>query len=235
MSAHSASKIEKRVAPQHSLKGRSRSKNYPWNEERVQFAVGRVKAGVSAENVAREMMRQWPDDGRPTRAAVIGKVNRSTKDKSHRNRFIVISNEPRPVSQRVQKINNATANELNRTPPTAVNLEALPVSDVQSLGDPTRMAARRLGPTADPATGQPHTATSIRRGLCHYPIGDPYKPGFGYCGRLAHVRRCIRVGDEDVTPYCADHRLLMYDPKEDKRRDTELKKLNKYLPKNLRS
>lgn len=234
MSAHSASKIERRVAPQHGLKGRSRSKNYPWTDERVQFAVGRVKAGVSAANVAKEMERTWPDDGQPTRAAVIGKVNRATTDRSHRNRFVVISNEPRPIAQRIQKINRATASELNRTPPTAVNLEALPVSDIQSLDDPSKVAARKLGPLAD-QTGKPYSTTSIKHGLCHYPIGDPYKPGFGYCGRLAHVKQCVRVGDDGVTRYCADHRLLMYDPKEDKRRDTELKKLNRYLPNSLRS
>lgn len=232
MSAHSAKQIDRRTKTEPLI--RKRSRNYPWTDERVQFAIDSIKAGVSATNVARDIEKKWPADGKPTRNAVIGKVNRATTDRSHRNRFVVINGEPRPASQRVQKINNATANELNRTPPTAVNLEALPVSDVQQLEDPTKVAARKLGPLAD-RTGLPYNVTTIRRGMCHYPIGDPYRPGFGYCGRTAHVRQCVRIGEDDVSPYCADHRLLVYDPKEDRRRDTELKKLNKYLPKNLRS
>jgi hypothetical protein len=32
-----------------------------------------------------------------------------------------------------------------------------------------------------------------------------------------------------VTPYCEDHRLLVYDPKEDQRRDNELKRIKQSL------
>lgn len=231
MSAYAASRVGKRAKPDHDLKGRSRGKNYPWNEERVRFAVDLSKSGVSAPNVARQIEEKWPDDGRPTRAAVIGKVNRATG--GTKNRFVVINGGPRPVSQRMQKINNATANELGRAPPTRVAMEALPVSDIQALTNPTREAARKLGPLS--FHGKPYSVTTIKRGQCHYPIGDPTKPGFGYCGRTAHIKECVRVGDDGVTPYCADHRLLVYDPKEDKRRDTEMKKLNRYLPNSLRS
>jgi GcrA cell cycle regulator len=219
------------------LKIRKRVQNYNWTEDSVSYAVDEVRRGVSAARVAKEMEKLWPQFGKPTRNAVIGKVTRElakTKEKVG-NRFVVINGNPRPVSQRAQKINRATANELDRAPPTAVNLEALPVSDIQQLEDPSKAAARRLGPLADHKTGLPYNATSIRRGLCHYPIGDPYKPGFGYCGRIVYTRPTCRLGDDGVTPYCDAHRLLVYDPKEDVRRDKELKKLARQLPTHLRS
>jgi GcrA cell cycle regulator len=219
------------------LKIRKRVQNYYWTEDSVSYAVDEVRRGVSAARVATEMERLWPHFGKPTRNAVIGKVSRElakTKEKVG-NRFVVINGSPHPTSQRIQKINRATANEMDRAPPTAVNLEALPLSDIHQLEDPSKAAARKLGPLADYKTGLPYSVTSIRRGLCHYPIGDPYKPGFGYCGRIAHTRPPCRPGDDGITSYCDAHRLLVYDPKEDGRRDKELKKLARQLPTHLRS
>lgn len=234
MSAHSAKQIDRRAKPA-PVAARNRGKNYPWTEERIKFAVDGVRDGLSAVAVARAIEKKWPDDGKPTRNAVIGKVYRVTRDQPHQNRFVVFNNKPRPINQRVQKINSSIASKTNRTLPTAVNFDALPVSDVHQLSDPSKAAARNLGPLADPQTGLPYGVTTIRRGMCHYPIGDPYKPGFGYCGRSAYVRKCSRPGEDDVTPYCNDHRLLVYDKNKSRRRDAEIKKINRRLPKSLRN
>jgi len=233
MSAGRASQIERRIKVERVY--RQRAPNYPWTDERTKFAVERSRAGISASAIRDELAAKWPADGKPTRNAVIGKIHRATAGSPHRNQFTIVNSKPRPVSQRVQKINNATASEMDRAPPTSVNLQAIPVSDIQTLQDPSRAEVRKLGPLANPATGGPHSVASVNRGMCHYPIGDPMKPGFGYCGRTAFVRERLRFGDDGVTPYCAAHRLLVYDPKEDNKRNRELKKISRSLPKNLRS
>lgn len=223
MSAHAAKQIDRRIVAEP--KARKRINNYNWTEESVKYATDRVKEGVSAANVAKEMEKLWPQFGKPTRNAVIGKVCRTLAKVNQKvgNRFVVIEGQVKPISQRIQKINNATANELNRSAPTPVNMEALPVSDIQTLLDPTREAARKLGPFPD-QNGRPYNPVTIKQTLCHYPIGDPMKPGFGYCGRVV-----------SCSPYCDAHRTLVYDPREDQRRDKELKKLARQLPTNLRS
>jgi len=225
MSAHAAKQIDRRIVAEP--KARKRINNYNWTEESVKYATDRVKEGVSAANVAKEMEKLWPQFGKPTRNAVIGKVCRTLAKVNQKvgNRFVVIEGQVKPISQRIQKINNATANELNRSAPTPVNMEALPVSDIQTLLDPTREAARKLGPVVHYKTGKLiGSVVDLSVGLCHYPIGDPQKPGFAFCGRtVTH------------SPYCDAHRLLVYDPREDQRRNTELKKLARQLPTHLRS
>jgi len=223
MSAHAAKKLDRRIVVEPKI--RKRIQNYNWTDASLKYAVDEVKRGVAASKVATAMETLWPQFGKPTRNAVIGKVTRElakTKEKIG-NRFVVIDNRPRPVSQRIQKINNATANEMMRAAPTPVNMEALPVSSIPLLVDPTREAARKLGPFPD-QNGRPYNPVTIRQTLCHYPIGDPMKPGFGYCGRVV-----------SCSPYCDAHRTLVYDPREDQRRDKELKKLARQLPTHLRS
>lgn len=223
MSAYAAKQIDRRVAVEPKI--RKRINNYNWTEESVKFAADRMKAGVSAANVAKEMEKRWPQFGKPTRNAVIGMVRRTLAKKNEKvgNRFVVIEGQVKPVSQRIQKIKNATANELNRSAPTPVNMEALPVSNIQALIDPTREAARKLG-SIGTVDGLPIGVIDLKPSMCRYPIGDPQKPGFAFCGRVVAC-----------APYCDAHRLLVYDPKEDQRRNTELKKLARQLPTHLRS
>jgi len=44
------------------------------------------------------------------------------------------------------------------------------------------------------------TLAQIKDNECHYPLGDPLQPGFGYCGCKAMATK----------PYCFKHYRVMY-------------------------
>ena len=211
---------------------RNREKNYPWNAEQVKLAVDLYREGKYASEIATALQNKWPKDGKPSRNAVIGKIARTT-DSVRENKGSTVrkrrpAKEKMPVSQRIQKINKATANELERSAPQPPNLSPLPISNVIQLTEKTKEAARKLGPIKISKHGAATVAT-INARMCHYPIGDPMKPGFAYCGRGVYVN-----DQGELTSYCEDHRLLMYDPKEKERKDKSLRRDVNRIPKRLR-
>jgi|LakMenE18May11ns_1017448.scaffolds.fasta_scaffold9903218_4 GcrA cell cycle regulator len=219
MSAYSAGQIDKRAAAPPKEQERKRTTNYPWDAERDAFVYEQARLGASAGKISKMLGQRWPNDIPPSRNAVVGKLSRAKGDRPPvRDK----GGRPKPKSSYF-KIDHSGS-----TAPTPVNSEALPPSNVVRLDVQTKEAARKLGPLAK-SDGNPLSITDIRHGLCHYPIGDPKLPGFAYCGRAAFVKPCRRVGEDGVTPYCEDHRLLVYDPKEDQRRDNELKRIKQSL------
>ena len=49
----------------------------------------------------------------------------------------------------------------------------------------------------------------LRDGVCRWPVGDPLKPGFAYCGANCDPGRT----------YCVEHSALAYQPSIERRRD----------------
>lgn len=61
----------------------------------------------------------------------------------------------------------------------------------------------------DPVDGA--TILALTERMCRWPHGDPKKPGFQFCGRIA----------SPGMSYCSEHMKLAYQPPAAKRRDSE--------------
>jgi len=136
-----------------------------WNEERVAALARLWREGLSASQVARRL-------GGVTRNAVIGKA--------HRLGLTMRDAPSRP---------NLPGAKL-----PGVKLAKRPQSEPRAPSPPPRVApmaprtiAAEVAPTA--------TLLSLDEDGCRWPIGDPARPDFGFCGRTRNRGRA----------YCAEH------------------------------
>ncbi len=140
-----------------------------WMPEQTKTLTALWTEGLSASEIAKQI-------GGITRNAVIGKVHRlglaerSTARRVPR-RAGLHAIEPPRLSRRTH----------GPPRPPRVSEPVHPIVDLPALGDA-------------PAT--PVTVLTLRRGVCHWPEGDPKDPAFQFCGRAAdgiycahHVRR----------------------------------------------
>ncbi|PHR57169.1 MAG: GcrA cell cycle regulator [Robiginitomaculum sp.] len=157
-----------------------------WTDDRVETLKKLWTEGLSASQIAREM-------GGVTRNAVIGKVHRlglsgrATPSRPPRSR-------PRPRAKAKVIRTGAIAPSL-KTPASApaVRREEPPVVPIEPQKLPN---------------GEFATVLTLTNKLCKWPIGDPAKPGFKFCGR----------GSTESSPYCADHAAQAYQPQSRRRR-----------------
>ena len=150
-----------------------------WTDERVETLRKLWLDGLSASQIAKQL-------GGVTRNAVIGKVHR-----------LGLSGRAAP-SQPARPVFKAPR----------------PARPVMSAPQPHRRPAEAPAPAVEPAPPpaprpaplieQPGTATVLTLGahMCKWPIGDPARDGFSFCGR--------RSSDEG--PYCVEHARLAYQP-----------------------
>ena len=155
-----------------------------WTEDRVEILKKLWIEGLSASQIATEM-------GGVTRNAVIGKVHRlglsgrATPSRPPRAR-------PRPKAAAPRKT----------------------VASPAAKSSPATPAPRREEPVAAPIepqklpNGKFATVLTLTNKLCKWPIGDPAKPGFKFCGR----------GSTDSSPYCKEHAAQAYQPQTRRRR-----------------
>lgn len=161
-----------------------------WTDERVELLKKLWAEGLSASQIAAEL-------GSITRNAVIGKVHRlglSGRAKT------VSSPAPRPRKPR-------PAAEARPRPMVHGNTALAPVfqpaieAEPEELPDPVA----NVIPMADRCT-----ILDLTEFTCRWPVGDPGKPDFFYCG--SHTK----IG----LPYCAYHARIAYQPVQDRRRAT---------------
>lgn len=132
----------------------------PWTEERVARLKQLWGTGLTTENIAVTLSREFPDLPELTRSAVIGKANRlglAKKDGRQRNSKKKISTHPpsAPVT-------------------TEVVADKLPVTEAPEA------SAETLAPTPpDPSAPPPGALPWHRR--CQWPIGNPGEEGFHHC------------------------------------------------------
>jgi len=136
-----------------------------WNEERVAALARLWREGLSASQVARRL-------GGVTRNAVIGKAHRlglTMRDAPSR---------PNLPSAKMPAVKppKRSASETRAPSPPPRAIAVAPLS-----------FAVEVAPTA--------TLMSLDEDGCRWPIGDPARPGFGFCGRTRN-----RGG-----AYCAEH------------------------------
>lgn len=149
-----------------------------WTDDRVATLTKLWAEGLSASQIAKQL-------GGVTRNAVIGKVHRlglsgRAKPSSPRKKVSTSSRASTPRA-RVTRAPSAprTPRVIAPTPPPPPPLEALPMSN-----------------------GEFATILTITDHMCKWPIGDPSKSDFRFCGRKT----------DPEEPYCLAHSQVAYQP-----------------------
>ena len=158
-----------------------------WSDERVALLGKLWGEGLSASQIAAIL------GGGVTRNAVIGKVHRlglAGRVKAGAPAQPRPAKPSRPVARPITLVSSVVDEGVDseparrETPPARVDDEiALPPSERVSIMD-------------------------LRDSMCRWPIGDPAKPGFGFCGQRA----------TPGVPYCAAHCRIAYQPVADRKR-----------------
>lgn len=144
---------------------------FDWTDERVAFLRKRIAEGVGPSAIARELRGH---NLIPTRNAVLGKLRRLGLRVG-----APIKAERTRQSRKAQgKVQRAPK---PRPPAQAPRCSALP---------PLMLAG-----------GKTIGILDVDDSMCRYPVGDPAKSDFAFCGRRPSGER----------PYCIDHVRLCYE------------------------
>ncbi|GGE92902.1 GcrA cell cycle regulator [Stappia taiwanensis] len=171
-----------------------------WTSERVDLLKKLWSDGLSASQIAAEL-------GGVTRNAVIGKVHRLGL--SGRAKAPSSAQKSRKVAKSAPTQDNTAVEEAPSAPTpsapqsigaTALKAEAAPVA----APEPEAQPVAELVPIAKRAT-----ILTLTERTCKWPIGDPTKEDFYFCGHPSNPG----------VPYCAYHCRVAYQPASDRRRD----------------
>jgi GcrA cell cycle regulator len=166
-----------------------------WTDERVELLKKLWADGLSASQIASEL-------GNVTRNAVIGKVHRlglsgRAKDKA----APAAPQRPRKAA---------------RAPSAPAPIAPQPHSNVLSTAIPLQpvMEESQVLPEDDMAvpTSERVTIMDLRESMCRWPMGDPTKPEFRFCGARSITG----------LPYCTHHARIAYQPVADRKRERKL-------------
>lgn len=166
-----------------------------WTTERVDLLKRLWSEGLSASQIATEL-------GGVTRNAVIGKVHRLGL--SGRAKATAAPAKPRrtrPAANTAAPARPAAAAPAapRTIGATALKAEAAPVAAV----------ATQPAPVAELVIPEEQRATilQLNERTCKWPIGDPSRDDFYFCGR----------NSEPGVPYCPHHCRIAYQPMNDRR------------------
>ncbi|GGB51312.1 GcrA cell cycle regulator [Roseibium aquae] len=166
-----------------------------WTTERVELLKKLWGDGLSASQIAGEL-------GGVTRNAVIGKVHRLGLS----GRAKTTTTAPKTRRKKVAPAGTAGTSQHTAKPLTqgsaALKMESAPLAEA--------VPAAQAKPVADlvPISSRASILELTER-TCKWPIGDPSKDDFYFCGRQSDVG----------VPYCAHHCKIAYQPVSDRRRD----------------
>ncbi|WP_181707959.1 GcrA family cell cycle regulator [Chthonobacter rhizosphaerae] len=178
-----------------------------WTDERVERLKSLWSEGLSASQIAAEL-------GGVTRNAVIGKVHR-----------LGLSGRVKPQVQPARPAQAAPARPKPVQGRPAAQQASSPVRPAQPItignvvvkADPdlereTAVAVEpRILPVidAEPVSFERVTILNLTEQTCKWPIGDPGRPDFFFCGRKS----------DSGIPYCAFHARVAYQPSNDRKRE----------------
>ncbi len=153
-----------------------------WTEDRVELLKRYWGQGKSASQIAALL-------GDVTRNAVIGKAHR-----------LGLSGRPSPIRNRPALTTRPKTAQPRRlrpagTPRPTQNTAMAPVRKVEPAA-----ATAPAEPPPPPVNGKGVTILELNDRMCKWPIGDPRKPGFRFCGHA------VQPG----TSYCAYHAAQAY-------------------------
>jgi GcrA cell cycle regulator len=156
-----------------------------WTDERVEMLKKLWAEGLSASQVAKQL-------GGVTRNAVIGKV--------HRLGLSGRATPSRPARTRPQ-----APRTLVRSRPDPLTTETRTAERVREAEAERVEAERAEERGLEPV--ERATVLTLTEHTCKWPIGDPGRPGFHFCGR----------GADHGSPYCTDHARMAYQPAQARR------------------
>lgn len=168
-----------------------------WTDERVERLKSLWSEGLSASQIAAEL-------GGVTRNAVIGKVHR-----------LGLSGRAKP---QVQAARPVAAPRHKTAAPSRPVAQAPRSSMPMTIGNLVIKSDENLelAPAPRILPAEPETITYERMSIlnltestCKWPIGDPGRPDFFFCGRKS----------DNGIPYCAYHARIAYQPSAERKRD----------------
>lgn len=162
-----------------------------WTEERIELLKKLWSEGLSASTIAAEM-------GGVTRNAVIGKVHRlglsgrvkAAPTAAHRVKPTRSPSHPLRSNFFVRG-NTALAADLSAME------DVVPLAELQPASDVVVALSERV------------TIMDLRDQMCRWPLGDPGREDFRFCGAQS----------QSGCPYCTHHAAVAYQPVVDRRRD----------------
>ena len=160
-----------------------------WTDDRVELLSKLWSEGLSASQIAAQL------GGGVTRNAVIGKVHRlglSGRAKSGGSPAVA-----RPAAKARPVLAGLQSGETTRPPPR----------DLTALRDPAPTDNRWPEDAAIPES-QRVSIFELRDSMCRWPLGDPSKPDFAFCGARSVTGM----------PYCGHHCRVAYQPVAERRR-----------------
>jgi GcrA cell cycle regulator len=152
-----------------------------WNDERVELLKKLWADGLSASQIAAQL-------GGVTRNAVIGKVHR-----------LGLSGRAKTPSSAVPRVRKPRVGGMRPRMRYHGNNALAPQYDIEADLDPLANVVP-MGPRV--------SILELTEATCRWPVGDPGKEGFGYCGAQT----------KNELPYCPYHARLAYQPAADRRR-----------------
>ncbi len=162
-----------------------------WTDERLELLKKLWSEGWSASQIAAEI------GGGMTRNAVLGKSHRLGLV---RNTSTGIST-PRP-----RKESPAPGRPPTAEPPMRHGPKPVISTASQPPHEQPRVVSLPVEVAAPPRGGL--TIMELREGMCRWPLGDPTRPEFRYCG--AHAVAGL--------PYCSHHAQIAYIPTTERKR-----------------
>ncbi|WP_230532308.1 GcrA family cell cycle regulator [Microvirga roseola] len=167
-----------------------------WTDERVELLKKLWADGLSASQIAAEL-------GNVTRNAVIGKV--------HRLGLSGRAKDAKPasaVSQRPRKASRVPSAPAPIAPQTHSNVVIAPISLQPAAMETEVLVEENMAiPMSERVT-----IMELRESMCRWPMGDPTKPDFRFCGARSITG----------LPYCTHHARIAYQPVADRKRERKL-------------
>lgn len=159
-----------------------------WTDDRVELLAKLWSEGLSASQIASAL------GGGVTRNAVIGKVHRLGLSGRAKAGAPAAQRpaKPRPVTS-IAPVVDAARPQVRAVEPAE---QTGTVPDMRWMSDPAIPETKLV------------TILELRDSMCKWPIGDPSKPDFGFCGGRAM----------SGLPYCGHHCRMAYQPAADRRR-----------------
>lgn len=169
-----------------------------WTDERVELLKKLWTDGLSASQIAAEL-------GNVTRNAVIGKVHRLGLSGRAKD-----AKAATPAAQRPRKAARAPSAPAPIAPQNRSNVVVAPIPrpPVEVVEESAVMAEDDLAiPMSERVT-----IMDLRESMCRWPMGDPTKPEFRFCGARSITG----------LPYCTHHARVAYQPVADRKRERKL-------------
>src|SRR5690348_14545773 len=165
-----------------------------WSDDRVEQLKKLWTDGLSASQIAAEL-------GNVTRNAVIGKVHRLGLSGRAKDAKPAAS-----VAARPRKATRAPSAPTPIAPPPHVNnvvLAPIPMPPV------TQEPVAYVEDDVAIPMSERVTIMDLRESMCRWPMGDPTKPEFRFCGARSITG----------LPYCTHHARIAYQPVADRKRE----------------